>query len=139
MRLKLVTFSNNLCTIGKLYSESGELLCHTMEKPDRDNKVRVSCVPAGLYQLKPTHSPKFGDTYYLENIDLDVSLSGSTKRTHILIHKANKESQLLGCIAPVSRFGILDNEWAGLSSGTAYNQLMALLNREQHELEIIRN
>jgi len=139
MRLKLITFSNNLCTIGKLYTESGEELCCTMEKAWRDNQRRISCVPQGLYKLNPTHSPKFGDTYCLENIALDVSLSGPTKRTHILIHKANKESQLLGCIAPVSRFGILDNEWAGLSSGTAYNQLMALLAGGEHELEIIRN
>ncbi len=138
MHLKLVTFTANTCTIGKLYIDD-ELICSTIEKPWRNNRPSVSCIPAGNYELKPCLSPKFGETYYLSNPELDVSHSGNTKRTHILIHKANKESQLLGCIAPVSYFGILDNEWAGLSSGKAYNKLMDLLNKEQHTIEIIRN
>jgi len=137
MKLKLTTFSNNLCTIGKLYLDD-EFICYTIEKPWKDNEVCVSCIPEGTYKLLPTISNKFGETYFLENKNLDVSLSGKTKRTHILIHKANKESQLLGCIAPVSSFGIMDGEWAGFNSKAAYNRLMMLLNREQHEIEIVR-
>ena len=138
MDLKLITFTANTCTIGKLYLND-ELICSTMEKPWRDNRPSVSCIPAGRYDLKPCLSNRFGQTYCLENKDLDVSLDGDTKRTHILIHKANKESELLGCIAPVSYFGILDNEWAGLSSKKAYDKLMTLLNKECHTIEIIRN
>ena len=113
MNLKLVPFSNNLCTLGKLYA-NGKEICRTIEKPWKDNQPMISCVPAGVYELSPVNSPKFGDTYCLESIECDVSLCGNTQRTHILIHSANKESELLGCIAPVMSYGILDNEWAWL-------------------------
>ena len=131
--------SFNNCTVGKLYI-GGDLLCNTIEKPYKNNEPCVSCIPAGVYELNPTTSPKFGKTYCLENPELDVSLDGITKRTHILIHKANFESQLLGCIAPVSSFGVILGkvEWAGLSSGRAYNELMELLGDESHTIEIQR-
>ena len=127
----LVTFSVNTCTIGKLYDESGHLICHTIERPWLQNRVNVSCIPAGTYDLKPVNSPKFGLTFEVESV---------IGRTHILIHKANKASELQGCIAPVSRFGQLGDEWAGLSSKKAYDKLMSTLSRdEKHKLIIERN
>ena len=129
MKLKLVTFSTDDCTIGKLYS-SGNLLCNTIERPWLSNTVNVSCIPAGIYTIKLTDSPKFGLTYQVTNV---------IGRTHILFHKANKASELHGCIAPVSTFGILGNEWAGLSSKSAYDQLMVLLGTDDHKLEIERH
>lgn len=138
MNLRLITFSNNLCTLGKLYDDQDNLICNTMEKPWKDNTPSISCVPAGTYELNKTNSPKFGQTYCLENKALNVSLSGDTARTHILIHKANKETQLLGCIAPVSYFGVLHSQWAGLSSKVAYDKLMSILGDENHTLEIAR-
>lgn len=128
MKLKLLTFSNNLCTIGNLYHKDN-LICCTMERPWLHNKVNVSCIPAGVYDLKPVDSPKFGYTY--EVCDVQA-------RTHILIHKANRPSELQGCIAPVSKYGVLKGEWAGLSSKSAYDKLMKLLNGENHTLEIKR-
>ena len=135
MKLKLITFSNNLCTIGKMYDEQNNLICSTIEKPWLDNKVCVSCIPAGVYTISPVVSPRFGATYQV----CDVK-----GRTHILFHKANCESQLLGCIAPVSYFGTLDpgkgvgKEWAGLASGKAYKKFMAILDGGDHELTIER-
>jgi len=51
------------------------------------------------------------------------------------------ESQLLGCIAPVSSFGVIDGkaEWCGLSSAVAYNKLMNVLDGKQHSITIIRS
>jgi len=140
MNITLETMGFNNCTVGKLYIDS-VLLCYTMEKPWLDNAVRVSCIPSGVYELNPCISPRFGETYCLENSALDVSLCGCTARTHILIHKANMESQLLGCIAPVSSFGVLNGkgEWCGLSSGAAYNKLMALLDKKPHTITITRH
>ena len=137
MKLKLVTFTANNCTVGKLW-HGDNLLCYTMEKKWDDNKPNVSCIPAGTYELKPTLSPKFGSTYCLENERLGVSLSGDTERTHILMHKANKASELQGCIAPVSGFGVLGGEWAGLASGKAYSVLMDTLAGDKHTIEIVR-
>jgi hypothetical protein len=140
MNITLETMSFNNCTVGKLYVDS-VFLCYTMEKPWEGNEPMVSCVPGGVYELNPCISPRFGETYCLENPSLEVSLCGCTKRTHILFHKANMESQLLGCIAPVSSFGVLDGkgEWCGLSSGKAYNKLIALLDRKPHTITIIRS
>lgn len=139
MDLTLNTMSFNNCTVGKLYA-NGAFVCNTIEKPWNDNQPMISCIPAGKYELNACVSPRFGKTYCLENPLLDVSLSGNTKRTHILIHKANAESQLYGCIAPVSSFGTITgfNEWCGLNSGKAYDKLMAILDREDHTLTIKR-
>jgi hypothetical protein len=126
--MKLLTFSNNICTIGNWY-HGDILICCTIERPWLQNKVDVSCIPAATYTIKPINSPHFGLTYEV----CDVA-----GRTHILIHKANRPSELRGCIAPVSRYGILSGEWAGLSSKPAYDKLMTLLAGDEHELEIKR-
>jgi hypothetical protein len=135
MRFKLVTFSNNLCTIGNLYLthddcvQTDELICHTMELPWNHNKPFFSCIPAGVYDIETTDSPKFGLTYKVKNV---------VGRTDILFHKANKPSDLLGCIAPCKDFGVLDGEWAGLNSKAAYDPLMQLFAGDSHTLEIKR-
>ncbi len=134
MKLKLITFSNNENTIGKLYKKGtsineDEFICYTIERPWLKNKAYVSCIPAGEYELKQVSSPKFGLTYKVCDV---------IGRTQILIHKANKASELQGCIAPVSMLGVLGNEIAGLSSKTAYDKLMSLLGSDVHTLEIKR-
>ena len=128
MQLKMLTFSNNLCTIGNIY-HGDDLICCTMERPWLKNKVNVSCIPAGVYTIKPVTSPKFGFTYKVENV---------TGRKHILFHKGNTIDDSLGCIMPVSTYGILNGKWAGLSSKAAYNKLMSFLGGENHELTIKR-
>jgi len=128
MKFKLLTFSNNLCTVGSIYLND-DIICCTMERPWLHNKVNVSCIPAGVYKIKPVNSPKFGRTYKVCDV---------YGRTHILFHKANKPSELQGCIAPVSKYGVLKGEWAGLSSKKAYDKLMDLFNGEEHQLEIKR-
>lgn len=128
MKLKLLTFSNNLCTVGKLY-HNDELICCTIERPWLKNKVNVSCIPAGAYELKLIDSPKFCKTYQVCDV---------IGRTHILFHVANRPSELHGCIAPVSSYGIIKNEWAGLSSKIAYDKFMSYLNGNNHTLEIKR-
>ena len=135
MRFKLVTFSNNLCTTGNLYLtnddcvQTDELICHTIERPWLNNKPNISCIPAGIYTISPVDSPKFGLTYEVKDV---------IGRTHILFHKANIASELEGCIAPCTDFGIMQGEWAGLNSGNAYVPLMDLFGGDNHTLEIKR-
>lgn len=129
MKLKLVTFSNNICTMGKLYNDD-DLICHTFELPWRDNNVNISCIPAGEYKIKMTNSNKFGPTYKV----LDVE-----GRTEILIHKGNTAYDTQGCIMPCSTFGLVRGLWAGLSSKAAYDKLMALLEGDNHTLTIERH
>ena len=126
--MKLITFSNNLCTVGNWY-HGDKLVCSTMERPWLQNKVNVSCIPADTYTIRPVNSPKFGLTYEICDV---------VGRSKILIHKANRPSELQGCIAPVSTYGVLKGEWAGLSSKVAYDKLMTLLAGDEHQLEIKR-
>lgn len=136
MNLRLITHSTNLATTGKLYIkhddcvQTDELLCSTFELPWRDNQPNISCIPAGVYPLKMTNSPKYGPCYKVYNVD---------GRTDILIHKGNYVRDTLGCILPVSSYGVSHDEFAGLSSKNAYDPLMARLAGENHTLTIERH
>lgn len=139
MDLRLVTFSTNVCTTGKLYQtyddcvQTNKLICNTMELPWLDNQPNISCIPAGIYRLKMVNSPKYGPCYKVFDVE---------NRTDILIHKGNTINDTRGCILPVSTFGVLEtlkgNLFAGLSSRNAYIKLMHLLGGENHTIEIVR-
>jgi hypothetical protein len=130
--LKLITFSNNMCTIGKLYHDK-ELVCHTMELPWLKNAKNISCIPAGSYIVKMTNSPTYGPCYKIQNV---------TGRTDILIHKGNTTDDTEGCILPVGSYGMLDTfkgkKFAGLASRNSYVKLMSLLGGESFNLTIER-
>ena len=64
--------------------------CRTLELPDRDNQLRISCIPEGTYEVTRRNSAKYGSHFHI----LDVP-----DRSLILIHNANYARQLLGCIA----------------------------------------
>ena len=68
----------------------GELFCYSLEKKWHNNKRRVSCIPAGEYKTTPYSSDKYPNV--CEIIDVEG-------RSKILIHAANYDWQLLGCIA----------------------------------------
>ena len=63
----------------------------TCERPWKNNALRVSCIPTGVYVVRRHDSPSKGDCWEV----LDVP-----ERTHILIHVANWSHELMGCIAP---------------------------------------
>jgi len=86
MRLKLITFSTNLCTMGKLYAEDGELICSTFELPDRKNQVNISCIPDGEYILKMVVSPKYGPVYKVHDVANRTNILILTLRLCIFIH-----------------------------------------------------
>lgn len=69
----------------------------TIEKPWKNNAVMVSCIPEGVYDMGWRKSPKFGETWHVQDVP---------NRTHILIHTANFPQDVHGCIglgtAPMS-------------------------------------
>ncbi|WP_294186636.1 DUF5675 family protein [uncultured Sphingobacterium sp.] len=94
----------------------GEVICHTIELPDRNNIPRISCIPIGHYKLEKRRYPKHG-----EQIGIPIVLG----REAILIHAANNASkELQGCIAPVTT---LTGEGRGDYSGKALAKLKALV------------
>ncbi|TMO16740.1 hypothetical protein CWB59_12540 [Pseudoalteromonas sp. S326] len=124
-------------TFGELYDEKGEFICFTVEREWNNNKPYVSCVPCGLYDLEPHESPNHGTCYALQQKNLGVTIYGPSQRTHILIHIANKATELAGCIAPGKSLGVVGGEWSVLNSGGAFNLLMTLLDGKPATLEIV--
>ena len=80
-------------TNGALFNND-QFIGFTIELPWKENKKQVSCIPEGVYELRPRYSEKFKHHLVLENVP---------NRSLILIHPANDANkELLGCIAPVS-------------------------------------
>jgi hypothetical protein len=75
----------------------GSRICHSIELPWKDNKVRESCIPEGTYILRKRQSPKFGKHILVKDVP---------GRSYILLHPANDaKKELQGCIAPVTELG----------------------------------
>jgi hypothetical protein len=102
-------------TNGKL-TYQGDLICYTIELPDRNNLPRISCIPIGQYKLEKKRYPKQGE---------QIGIPHVLGREAILIHAANDaQKELLGCIAPVTT---LTGEGTGRDSGKALAKLKALV------------
>lgn len=75
-------------TLGEL--QYGTFWCKTLERPWKDNKSNISCIPKGTYNCKYTFSPKFMKYTYL--------LEGTNPRSSIRIHSGNFWFDIQGCI-----------------------------------------
>ena len=83
------TYKGDDCTLGRIWFD-GEVL-YTLELPWVDNKVNISCIPEGTYEVEKTYSPAFKKDLWL--------IKDVLNRSGIRIHSANYVSQLRGCIA----------------------------------------
>lgn len=80
-------------TLGVLSAYKGlkeAFSCKTLELTWRDNRRNVSCIPRGDYDVEVRFSEKHGEHLILKDVE---------ERDFILIHPANYNSQLRGCIA----------------------------------------
>lgn len=69
--------------------------CITLERGWRENKVGISCIPAGRYKVVLEYSPRF---------DMDLwEIKGVPNRSECKFHASNYWYQLNGCIAPGRR------------------------------------
>jgi len=101
-------------TNGALFYK-GHFMGFVIELPLIDNKKRISCIPEGVYTLKPRFSEKFKHHLQLENVP---------NRSLILIHPANDaKTELKGCLAPV---GHLNGIGKGLYSRNLFQKIIAL-------------
>lgn len=83
---------------GRLYMPNAPSL-FTMEEDWKQNKRGQSCIPAGIYALRRTIYYKHGyETFEVMNVP---------GRTRILIHPANTEEDVEGCIGVGLRRGTL--------------------------------
>lgn len=140
--MELTLKTHNIVGAGTfgLLSIKDAVIAHTCEREWLNNAPRISCVPAGKYDLIPHTSPKFGRCYVLKAPDLDVTVYGPSRRSHILIHAANWPRELEGCIALGK--GWHPNGWGVRDSRTALNDfhdLMGIESGQCHTLIIERS
>lgn len=87
----------------------------TLEPPDKQNAVGISCISPGQYIVKRFNSPKYGWTWR-------VQVHG---RTYILFHAGNVKKHTKGCILVAEHYGKLTGNLAVLNSGKTFKRFMA--------------
>lgn len=110
--------------------EDGDLkyTCKTVEREWKDNVPWRSCIPAGVYDMKPhMHQGRY----------LCWQVQRVRDRWGINMHIANQASQLHGCIAVGRTWGFFNGEWAVAASGSAHAELMTILGDGPVSIEII--
>jgi hypothetical protein len=95
------------------------IISWALELPWVDNKINVSCVPAGTYPLTLEWSYKFQTNLY--------ELKNVPGRSECKFHPGNYLSDLQGCIAPGSSIEAYDNEYSVTRSGEALTKFMILM------------
>lgn len=98
-------------TFGHLYlfGDNGKLIfqCVVNELPWKENKRRISCIPAGFYILSFRTIGKYAfDSYHITNIDG----SEVSERSDILLHYGNFEYDTLGCVLAGETFYDIDKD-----------------------------
>lgn len=109
--------------------------CYFAELPWRENRQKLSCIPAGTYQCSLVDSPRFGRVYEIKSVP---------GRTHILIHAGNYagdqklgfKTDSLGCPLPGTAYGELGGQQAVTASRYSLKQLMDELAGEDFLLTI---
>lgn len=71
---------------------------YTVEKPWQNNTQEISCIPSGEYLLKPHNSNKYGNVLCMIGNGVEHFDSPTAKRFACLIHTANYERDVIGCI-----------------------------------------
>lgn len=90
----------------------------TLEEAWRDNQRQISCIPTGNYTISRHRSPKFGETFIVNDVP---------GRSHILFHAGNTDEDTLGCILVGCEYGEIKKKPAVLRSRAAFLLFMNLL------------
>ena len=139
--LRTCSFSH--ITVGHVYDKSGNFVAVSKESPWYSNKLKVSCVPAGDYELVRLESPIDGTSWVLINEDLGVSIN-QNGRNYCQIRRATTQD-LHGSIEIGRSFGVVKDQWSVVDSINAesvfYMILDQILRLEQRNpvIRIIRS
>ncbi len=104
-------------TLGTLLIPNGCTL-YTIERPWKENKAFISCIPTGTYDLEWDSTGRVRDVPRLRN---------THPRTQINIHVANYAHELHGCIAPGMDWDIDGKEAMVTNSRNAMELLLEYL------------
>jgi len=100
-------------TVGRISA----LGIYTLELPWKLNKINESCIPEGIYSVKPDNEGRFTGHPELQNVP---------GRSEIIIHPANHTHELEGCIAPGLTHEICNSVVAVWDSRKAYQKVLDL-------------
>lgn len=141
MKLTLLRTENTPDGVFGLLSV-GNIQLHTVEDDWKNNQPSESCIPAGTYKIIRTIYHRGGyETFWITNVE---------NRQRILIHRANTEEDVKGCVGVGMRRGKLwvhdeddpnhplVEKRAVVSSREAHNLFMKLMRDvDEAELEIV--
>ena len=125
-------------TLGVL-QDGRDVVCWTLELPDRDNKRFISRIPNGIYDVKHmnrSYTGKYRDVYHVQDV---------VGRDGVLIHKGNwagdtdKEfdSDSSGCILVGLNPSYMRNQLSISGSKTALHVLHGVVGRKSFKLRIV--
>lgn len=108
----------------------GKFECFTLELPNLNNQINISCIPDGVYRAKKRFSPGKNDWV--------VEYTFVPGRTYIQMHPANFTRQLLGCQAIGNGIKFIDgdNTLDVTNSGPTFAALMNLLPDDEFVVNI---
>ena len=108
-------------TVGKLTVHHDNLTLMSLELPDKNNQVNISCIPVGNYLCIRDYTGKH-QFYKVTEVD---------GRTDIEIHIARTPRDLLGCIGLGLKF---NDEYNLVDSEKACNLLLGSMDNEDFML-----
>lgn len=119
MNLTLVrlTRSPTLPTYGVLIRDDGIPFALSLERPWLDNQRSVSCITDGAFTAKRHLSPRFGETFWLQDVP---------GRSEILLHKGNIDDDSHGCILVGEQFDLVNGEDGIVASKEGFAEFMRL-------------
>lgn len=113
-------------TFGRMVVDGVSL--YTVECPWLGNQPYVSCIPAGVYACRPRR-------YFSGGYDA-IEITNVPYRSHILFHRANRASDLRGCVGTGRSLGCLAGDWAVLNSREAHDYIMERLGETAWQLKV---
>lgn len=107
-------------TPGTFYID-GKEVCKTLEDPWNNNQRGISCIPPGVYPVRPHNGAKYKNVWILGN---------TSPREAILIHAGNTHKDTQGCILVGSAKGLIGGVPGIVNSRATLDKLRGLLPAE---------
>jgi len=127
MRLVRLTKDPDIPTYGVLINE-GIPYALTLERPWLDNMPNVSCIPCGIYKAIRHVSPRFGETFLLQDVP---------RRSEILFHTGNISYHSSGCILVGESFNYVMGQQGITASKEGFKEFLSILEgRNEFTIEI---
>lgn len=101
----------------------------TLEPAWLNNAIGKSCIPAGVYNVKPRYNTKYSNHFIIE---------GTEPRTYVLLHVGNYRKNSTGCILVGNAFVDLNKDGEiDISASTITLERLFKLAPDGFQLEII--